>query len=470
MSDAGLSPAKRRIEKLLDEHSFVEFGASVTSRSTDFHLNEQKAPSDGVVTGYGLIGGAPVFVYSQDPSVVNGTIGEMHAKKIMSVYDMAMKMGVPVVGLLDSGGIRLQESVDALESLGSIYRKTVEASGVVPQLTAVFGNCGGGMSVLASLSDFTFMETEGRLFVNSPDAIAGNRRDVLDTSEADFRYASAGAVDLVGSEDEILDAIRRFLGILPGNYDCGGRISDCADDLNRGCEDLQSKLGDIRKFAEEVSDDYLFVETKRGFAPDMATGFIKLDGMTVGVVGNCTLEDQKTADVLSADGCGKAAEFIRFCDAFDIPLLSLTHVCGYAATVDSERYLSRTAAQMAYAFASATVPKINLVIGRAYGSAYILMNAKSLGADLVYAYDDADMGAMDADLAVKIMYPEAGAEELAEKADEYRQLQSGVNAAARRGYVDRIISYADTRKYLIAGFEMLFTKNTDEPGKKHGTK
>lgn len=469
MSDVSKSPARDRIEKLLDEHSFVEFGALVTSRSTDFNLDELKAPSDGVITGHGLIDGSLVFVYSQDASVVNGTIGEMHARKIVSVYDMAVKMGAPVIGLLDSGGVRLQESVDALESIGGIYRKAVEASGVIPQITAVFGNCGGGMSVLASLSDFTFMEEGASLFVSSPDALTGNRRDVLDTSEAQFQYTVAGNVDAVGAEDEILDSVRRLVGVLPGSNVEDGRREKCSDDLNRGCEGMEDKRYDVRLFAEEISDGGLFVETKGGYAPAMVTGFILLNGMTVGVLGNDSVGEEPVM-ALTAEGCEKAAAFVRFCDAFDIPLLSLTNVTGYETTVDAEKRLSRETARMVYAFASATVPKINLVTREAYGSAYIAMNAKSLGADLVYAYSDADMGTMDAQLAVKIMYPEAGAAELAEKAAEYRQLQNGVSTAAGRGYVDRIISGADTRKYLIAGFEMLFTKRVDEPYKKHGTK
>ena len=217
MTNKSDNTALKRIEQLLDEHSFVELGALVTSRNTDFDLKQQETPSDGVVIGHGLIDGNLVFVYSQDASVLNGTIGEMHAKKILSVYDMAMKMGAPIIGLLDSAGVRLQESVDALESLGAVYAKAVSASGVIPQIVGIFGTCGGGLSVLSSVSDFTLMAENAKFFVNSPDTIPGNRQEVLDTAGADFQYKTAGNVDFVGDETEVCDAIRRFVCILPGS-------------------------------------------------------------------------------------------------------------------------------------------------------------------------------------------------------------------------------------------------------------
>ena len=467
MSNERNSSAIQRIEALLDDHSFVELGALVTSRSTDFNLNEKKAPSDGVVIGHGLIDDCLVFVFSQDASVLNGTIGEMHARKIQSVYDMAVKMGAPVIGLLDCAGVRLQESVDAMESLGAIYKKAVDASGVVPQIMAVFGNCGGGLSVLTSISDFTFMEKDSKLFLNSPDAISGNRKDAMDTAGASFQYEEAGNVDFMGSADEMYAAMRQLVTMLPGSNVESGCVDDCMDDLNRAAEEMEDKVDDAAAFAAEISDGYVFVETKAGYAKEMVTGFIKLNGVTVGVVGN---RSQDKRSVLTADGCDKAADFIQFCDAFDIPLLTLTNVTGYEASMEAEKSLTRALARMTFALANATVPKVNFITKEAFGSAYVLMNSKSLGADLVYAYETAKIGAMDSALAAKIMYEDKSADEIAEKAKEYDKLQSGVNAAASRGYVDRIITPADTRKYLIAGFEMLFTKRVDGPYKKHGTK
>lgn len=467
MSNQTNSPAIQRIEALLDDHSFVELGALVTSRSTDFNLDEKKAPSDGVVIGHGLIDGCLVFVFSQDASVLNGTIGEMHARKIQSVYDMAVKMGAPVIGLLDCAGVRLQESVDAMEGLGAIYKKAVDASGVVPQIMAVFGNCGGGLSVLTSISDFTFMEKDSRLFLNSPDAICGNRADEKNTADAAFQYHEAGNVDFTGTADEMYAAMRQLVTMLPGSNVEDGCVEDCLDDLNRAAEGMEDKTDDAAAFASEISDGYVFVECKAGYAKEMVTGFIKLNGVTVGVVGNRCV-DKKS--VLTANGCDKAADFIQFCDAFDIPLLTLTNVVGYEASMDAEKSLTRALARMTFALANATVAKINFIMKEAFSSAYVLMNSKSLGADLVYAYETAKIGTMDPKLAAKIMYGDKPADEIAKKAAEYETLQSGVSAAAARGYVDRVINPADTRKYLIAGFEMLFTKRVDGPYKKHGTK
>lgn len=463
MSNLSKNSALTRVERLLDEHSFVELGALVTSRNTDFDLKQQQTPSDGVVIGHGLIDGNLVFVYSQDVSVLNGTIGEMHAKKIMSLYDMAMKMGAPIIGLLDSAGIRLQESTDALEALGGIYAKAVAASGVIPQLIGVFGHCGGGLSVLASMSDYTVMTEDAKLFVNAPDTIPGNRAEINDTASAEFQFQEAGNVDFIGSEDEAFEKLRQVVGILPSCNVEEGCIDDCTDDLNRAAEGMEDKISDVVSFVTEISDDRLFVETKAGYAKDMTTGFIKLDGITVGIVGNGKTE-------LTADGCEKATDFISFCDAFSIPLLSLTNVTGYETSVETEKRLVRALGKMTFAFANATVPKISFIIGQAVGSAYVLMNAKSLGADLVYAYPTASVSAMDASLAAQIMYADESADVIAQKADEYERENCGVNNAARRGYIDRVLEPADTRKYLIAGFEMLFTKRVEGPYKKHGTK
>ncbi|MGN0350969.1 MAG: acyl-CoA carboxylase subunit beta [Roseburia sp.] len=470
--------AMQRITKLLDENSFMEIGSLVTARNTDFNLANTDTPSDGVIIGHGLIDGNLVFLYSQDASVLNGTIGEMHAKKIASVYDMAMKMGAPVIGFIDCAGMRLQESVDALDGFGQIYAKEVAASGVVPQISAVFGNCGGGLAVVPALCDFTFMEeTKAKMFINSPNAIEGNRIDKCDTSAASFQSEETGCVDGIGSEDEIIAQIRELVSMLPGNNEGDVYTDDCVDDLNRACNSMDVMKGDPRYLLSEISDGHVFFETKAGYAKDMVTGFIKLNGMTVGAVANCTEiydgEGKKVEtfdSVLSARGCNKAAEFVQFCDAFDIPVLSLTNVTGFKACMCSERGLAKALAHMTYAFSNATCPKVNLIVGDAFGSAYVTMNSKSIGADLVYAWPETKVGMMDATLAAKIMYPDASADELTGKAKEYEKLQSNVETAARRGYVDLIIEPADTRKYLVAAFEMLYTKCVSGPDKKHGTK
>lgn len=471
-----LNLASTRIASLLDENSFVEIGGQVTARTTDFNISAQETPSDGVVTGYGLIDGNLVYVYSQDVSVLNGTIGEMHAKKIANIYNLAMKTGAPVIGLVDCGGVRLQEATDALNGFGQIYMSQTMASGVVPQITGIFGTCGGGMAMVPALTDFTFMEgSKAKLFVNSPNAIEGNSADKCDTAAAEFQSES-GLVDFVGSEDEIFAQMRALVSVLPCNNEDDMSYDECADDLNRVCADLANCAGDTSIALAQISDGNVFFETKKDYAKSMVTGFIRLNGMTVGAVANRNeVYDAEGKLVesfdgqMSAAGAKKAAEFVAFCDAFSIPVLTLVNVKGFEATMHSERMMAKAVGKLIYAYAEATVPKVTVVVGPAYGSAYLAMNSKSIGADMVFAWSNAEIGMMDAKMAAKIMYPGAEASELAEKAAEYATLQSGITSAARRGYVDTIIEPEDTRKYVIGAFEMLFTKREDRPGKKHGT-
>ncbi|MDO4298393.1 MAG: carboxyl transferase domain-containing protein [Lachnospiraceae bacterium] len=477
MSNTAQSLASTRIASLLDENSFVEIGGYVTARNTDFNLQQTETPGDGVVTGYGVIDGNLVYVYSQDASVLGGTIGEMHAKKIANLYDMALKMGAPVIGLLDCAGLRLQEATDALNAFGEIYLKQTMASGVIPQITAVFGRCGGGLALVPALTDFTFMEgTKAELFVNSPNALAGNSKDKCDTASAAFQSEETGLVDFVGTEAEVLEQIRGLVSMLPANNEDDASYEECTDDLNRVCADLANAAGDTSILISNIADDNNFVEVKAAYAKEMVTGFIRLNGATVGVVANRTEvynEDGEVAETydcaLSARGAVKAAEFVNFCDAFEIPVLSLTNVAGFKACKCSERGIAKAAAKLTYAFANATVPKVNVVIGKAFGSAYVAMNSKAIGADVTFAWSQAQIGMMDAQLAAKIMYAGENMSVINEKAAEYAALQSSALAAAKRGYVDNIIEAEDTRKYVIGAFEMLFTKRDERPSKKHGT-
>ena len=475
MSNATPSLAGTRITSLLDANSFVEIGKSITARNTDFNMTETKAPSDGVITGSGVIDGNLVYVYSQDASVLNGTVGEMHAKKISALYDLAMKTGAPVIGLVDCAGLRLQEATDALEAFGSIYLKQTLASGMIPQITAVFGTCGGGMAVVPALTDFTFMEAKkGKMFVNTPNALEGNHVEKCDTASADFQSQETGLIDGVGTEEEILGEIRQLVSLLPSNFEDNDSFVECTDDLNRTCDDLAACAGDTFIALSRIADDGIFFETKKAYGKDVVTGFLRLNGATVGAVANRTEvyneEGEKTEEfdgTISARGARKAADFVKFCDAFDIPVLTLTNVTGFKATLCNEKMMAKSVGDMVHAFADATVPKVNVIIGKAYGTAYVAMNSKSVGADLVYAWENAEIGMMDASLAAKIMYPGENASVLNEKAEEYRNLQSGVASAAARGYVDTVIAPADTRKYVIGAFEMLFTKREDRPAKKH---
>ena len=472
------SKASQRIAALLDDNSFVEIGGLVTARATDFNLKPNETPSDGCITGYGVINGNLVYVYSQDASVLNGTIGEMHAKKITNLYDLAMKTGAPVIGLIESAGLRLQEATDALAAFGEIYLKQTMASGVIPQITAVFGTCGGGLGLFPTMTDFTFMEEKNaKLFVNAPNALDGNVITKCDSSSAKFQAEESGIVDVVADGATILEKVRELVSFLPANNeDDASFLEDCTDDLNRVNPEIAGCVGDTSVALSILADDNNFFEVKSGYAKNMVTGFLRLDGVTVGAVANrseiCD-EEGKVAEkldaVLTAEGCEKAAEFVNFCDAFGIPVLTLTNVKGYEATLASEKAIAKAAAKLTYAFANATVPKVNVVIGKALGTAYVVMNSKAIGADITMAWPDAQIGAMDGKLAAKIMYDGQGADVINEKAAEYEALTLNVTSAAKRGYVDQIVNAADTRKYVIGAFEMLFTKSEDRPAKKHGT-
>lgn len=471
--------AGMRIAGLLDEGSFIEIGSYVTARNTDFNMPKQDTPADGVLTGYGTIGGILVYVYSQDASVLGGSVGEMHAKKIVSLYGMAMKTGAPVIGMVDCAGLRLQEGADALHAFGRIYACQASASGVIPQIVAVFGNCGGGMALVPALADFTFMETEnGKLYVNSPNTLDGKK---VDNASYAFQSQKAGSVDRGGSEGEILADIRTLVSLLPANNKDTMSCEPCGDDLNRLCEGIENCSADTAAALAMVSDGHFFYEVKPNYAKEMVTGFIRLNGNTVGAVANrshlCDGEGniKETFEAkLTANGCAKAARFVTFCDAFRIPVLTLTNTEGMKADTHQEIKIAPAMAKLVYAFASAAVPKVNLIVGKAYGSAYVAMNSKGIGADLVYAWPETAVGMMDAESAARIIYAEeiGRAEDakalIREKAQAYAELQGSPLSAARRGYIDHVIAPRDTRKYLVGAFEMLFTKTGGKPLKKHG--
>ncbi len=457
MDNQSTSSAMTRIQSLLDESSFVELGALVQARSTDFNMAEKKAPSDGVVTGYGTIDGGLVYVYAQDAAVLGGSMGEMHAKKIANLYDMAMKMGAPVIGLVDCSGLRLEEACDSLYGMGRIYHKQTLASGVIPQLTAVFGVAGGGMAVLTALSDFVFMEkSNARMFVTAPDAVFGNKDDKIAMAE---NQEKLGNVDFSGTEEEVLSEIRKLVAVLPGNNEDYGAYEECTDDLNRSVAGIETmKAEDAVK---QIADNGVFIKTQRGFAPDVVTGFIQLNGQTVGVVAN------KDAS-FKWKGALQAAKMVKFCDAFEIPVLTLADVKGYHNCECNESHMAKAAAQLAAAYSNASVPMVT-VVKNAFGTAGMTFGSKALGIDTVYAYPNAQVGVMDAAKAAEIICAEGSDAEKAEKAKEFAAKQNSALAAAQRGYVDDIIAPEETRQRVIAAFEMLFTKSVFRPEKKHST-
>lgn len=469
------SKARQRVLSLLDDNSFVEIGAQVTARSTDFNQKPEQTPSDGVITGYGVIDGSLVYVYSQDSTVLGGSVGEMHAKKIAAIYDLAIRTGAPVIGLIDSAGLRLQEASDALNAFGTIYAQQAKASGVVPQITAVFGTCGGGLALVSALSDFTMMADSASLFVNAPNALAGNSEDKNNTASAKAK-AQSGNVDFVGTEDEVLAQVRTLAGLLPGNNE-DEKIGPCTDELNRQLESAEAEAADPALLIADLADNGFFFETKKDYAKEMVTGFARLNGATVGFVGNRTALFDENGEVaekfdnaLTTAGAQKAADFVRFCDAYDLPIVSLTDVNGFAATEAEEKTVARAAASLTAAFADADTAKVNVITGEAVGSAYAVMNAKATGADFTFAFPEAKIALMESSLAAKVLADGKSADEKAAAAAAYDELQNSINSAAARGYVDQIVEPADLRTYLIGALEVLYTKREDRPAKKHSTR
>lgn len=465
MSHINDSTAARRIREILDQDSFVELGAYVTARSTDFGAASEEASSDGVVTGYGTIDGKLVYIYAQDPEIFGGSVGEMHAKKIRRLYAFAVKMGAPVIGLIDCAGVRLAEATDALFAFGSLYREQALASGVVPQIQAVYGLCGGSLAVSAALADFTFMEKDAKLFFHAPNAISGNTEAELDTASAAFRSEESGTADFVGTQEEIAAGIRALVGILPSSNDDDDTYGDCEDSLNRLVPEVVQASG--AGVLRAISDDGFVCEPGQHYGCSVTTAFIRLNGCTVGAIAAASGE-------VCFRGVEKAARFAKFCDAFSIPLLTVVNSAGFEKTLCNEKRLPQAVAALINAYAEATVPKVTLLNGTAHG---LLANvfAPRAVADIVYAWPNAELALIDAGAAVKILYAselEKAENKTAffeEKKAQYLEKQGSAMSAAKRGYVDDIIAPETTRKRVIAAFEMLFTKNEEIPAKKHGT-
>ena len=443
---SSLTTAYGRINSLLDAGSFVEIGAHVAAK----YSAAGEVNGDGVVTGYGTIDGALVYVYAQDPSYLGGSIGEMHAKKISKLYDMAISMKAPVIAVVDCAGVRLNEGNDSLFSFGCMFRHQAKASGIVPQITAVFGTCGGGMAVAAAMSDFVFMENGGKLFLNSPNAVEGNYEGKCDTASAEFQSEKTGLADFTGTAEEVYAGIRELVSMIPHSNVDDFSFFECDDDLNRavaGIDSLKCKV----EMIQQIADNGKYLEVKADNAKCITTGFIKLNGNTVGVVANNSPEKN-----ICFGGCKKAIHFINFCDAFSIPLLTLVDVDGFKRNENNEKLLARGLGKLTYSFVSASVPKVTVVVGDAYGTAGVIMNSKALGADIVYAWSGAKMGLMDKALLDTIT-------------DAVDKDINAVEYNARQGYVDDIIAPAETRQRVAAAFEMLYSKDIDVLPKKHGT-
>ncbi len=482
--EAGKKTARERINLLFDEGSFVEIDSFVETRSVEFGMASKKISGDGVVTGYGTVDGRLVYVSSQDFTVIGGSLGEMHAKKITKVMDMAMKMGAPFISINDSGGARIEEGIDALSGFGDIFYRNTLASGVIPQISVIMGPCAGGAVYSPAITDFVFMvEKTSQMFITGPSvikAVTGEDVTFEALGGAEAHNSTSGVAHFKSaSEEECIADIKRLLSFLPDNNLSDSPFLICEDDLNRLPEELSevipdspNKGYDVLDIITKVVDNGEFMEVQKHFAMNIVVGFARINGSSIGIIAN---QPKVNAGSLDVDASDKAARFIRFCDSFNIPLVTFTDVPGYLPGVKQEHSgIIRHGAKLLYSFSEATVPKINVITRKAYGGAYIAMNSKHLGADMVFAWPTAEIAVMGPDGAANIIFKKdiANADDpiacRAEKIQEYRDKFSNPYVAAARGYVDDVIEPASTRVRLASALEMLAGKRENRPSKKHG--
>ena len=475
---AGKLTARERIELLLEKGSFVEVDKFVTHRCTEFGLEKQRPLGDGVVTGYGLIGKRTVFVFAQDFTVFGGALSETYARKICKIMDMAMQLGAPVIGLNDSGGARIQEGVRSLAGYAEIFLRNSMASGVIPQISAIMGPCAGGAVYSPALTDFIFMvRGYSHMFVTGPDVVKAVTHELVGKEElggAVTHASVSGVAHFLGdSEKEVILEIRELLSFLPANNMEDAPCVPCRDDIRREVTGLREVIPDdpnipydMKEVIVPVVDDGYFFEVMPDFAKNIVIGFARLGGRTVGIVAN---QPAFLAGVLDIDASDKAARFIRFCDCFNIPLVTFEDVPGFLpGTVQEHNGIIRHGAKVVYAFAEATVPKVTLITRKAYGGAYIVMASKLTGADINLAFPNAEIAVMGAEGAVNILFRNADNEKRAELTEEYRERFANPFRAAELGYIDEVILPEQTRAKLIAALDMAQNKNVSNPPKKHG--
>ncbi|MCI8609033.1 MAG: carboxyl transferase [Firmicutes bacterium] len=437
-----MTTGMKRIYDMLDLGSFVEIGEGITARLTDFYGPDTIEESDGVITGYGTVGGNLVYVFSQDGDVMGGTFGEMHGKKIRNLYKLAMKSQAPVIGLLDSKGFRVEEGVDGLDQFGKLYGTMARAGREILQVMAVYGPCGGGMSIAAGMADFLFVEESGSLFINSP--------GVMDTAMGDVAGQEI-YTDGKLTAKEISQRIRQLIELLPAGSSFLPEQRNCGDNLNRTCPEVEKALGDGAAILKAVSDQNFFLEVRPNYGKEMTTGFIKLNGLVVGGMANSRVE--KAHGRLTADGLDKAAHFIELCDKLNIPVITMTDTDGFDTDATQERLLPKAAHRFLMALTSAEVPKINMIMGNISGTAYSLLNSKGLGADYVFMWKDAKVRLIDSRQAAEIINPKADPKTMEEQANAYEESHCSSIALARHGYVDKVIHPEDSRKYLIGALD-----------------
>lgn len=482
----GKMTARERIEILLDEGSFEEFDMFVTHRCTNFGLDKQKILGDGVVTGAGTIDGRVVYVYAQDFTVFGGSLSETFAKKICKVMDMAMKVGAPVIGINDSGGARIQEGVTSLAGYADIFQRNIMASGVIPQISAIFGPCAGGAVYSPALTDFIMMtENTSYMFVTGPKVVktvTGEDITTEDLGGAQIHSSKSGVSHfLLEDEEEGLLLIRKLLSYLPQNNleeppatECNDPIDRLEDALNEIIPENPNQPYDVKDVIYSLVDYNEFLEIHRHYAKNIVVGFAKFDGMPVGIVAN---QPNFLAGVLDIDASRKAARFVRFCDAFNVPILTLVDVPGFLPG-SSQEYggIITHGAKLMFAYGEATVPKVTITLRKSYGGAHDVMSSKQLRGDINYAWPTAEIAVMGAQGAVEVLYgressaienPEEKAKFIAQKEAEYKEKFANPYQAASMGYIDDVIEPRNSRFRIIRAFEMLQTKKDTNPPKKH---
>ncbi|MEN3008108.1 acyl-CoA carboxylase subunit beta [Pseudothermotoga sp.] len=478
----GKLTARERLSLLLDEGSFMEIDKFVKHRSSAFGLDKEELPCDGVVTGIGKINGRLVAVFSQDFTVMGGSLGEMHAKKIMKLMDLAMELGIPLIGINDSGGARIQEGVDSLFGYGGIFYRNTLASGVIPQITLIAGPCAGGAVYSPAITDFVVMiDKTAKMFITGPNVIKAVTGEDINQEDLGGAYVhnskSGNAHFLASNEQEAIEIVKKLLSYIPQNnleepdYIPGDYSLSMSEEINTVVPVEPTKSYDVRRVIELVVDEGSFFEVHKNYARNIVVGFARIAGMSVGIVAN---QPSVLAGSLDIDSSDKAARFIRFLDCFNIPIITFVDTPGYLPGVQQEHNgIIRHGAKLLFAYSEATVPKITVIIRKAYGGAYIAMGSKHLGADFVSAWPTAEIAVMGPEGAANIIFrkeietapnPEEKRKELVQK---YREAFANPYVAAARGYIDAVIEPVKTREWIVRALEICRTKVQSLPKKKH---
>lgn len=479
---AGKLSARERLAILFDTDSFMELYSLVESRSSDFGMATKRIPGDGVIVGYGKINGRLVVASSEDFTVIGGTLGEYHSLKICQAMDMALDMKVPYISINDSGGARIEEGIDSLSGYSGIFLRNTRASGVIPQIAVIMGPCAGGACYSPAICDFVFMtDKTSRMFITGPQVVKAVTSEDISAEElggADVQTSTSGVAHFKYLNDEdCLTAVRKLLGYLPqNNQSCLPVVAGRSIDESPSIEDIipcnSKKAYDVHSVIQTIIDKDSFYEVQFSFAANIVVGFSRIDGRTVGIVAN---QPSVKAGALDSDASDKAARFIRFCDCFNIPILTLVDVPGYMpGKLQEHSGIIRHGAKLLYAYSEATVPKVTLILRKAFGGAYIAMNSKKMGADLVYALPIAQIAVMGAEGAVDIIHRKEIGEadnQLTARAafiDRYEEMFMNPAIAAARGYVDEVLKPFEVRRRIADAFELLRTKDKSNPWKKHG--